>query len=268
MNWSSSISSFKHYLKLERGMADNTILAYQRDITKLSSWSESNDLSPTQITYGHLQEFIAQLYDLGLAPRSQGRLISSIKTYYKFLILEDELIDSPAELLETPKLGRKLPDVLNKDELEKIISAIDLSKEGGERNRAIIETLYGCGLRVSELINLRLSDLHFEHDLIQVVGKGNKERLVPINPIAKKYITIYKDEVRRFQKIKPGNEDILFLNRRGGQLTREFIFMMVRSLAKEANIQKKISPHTFRHSFASHLVNNGADIRIVQDLLG
>ena len=268
MNWKNSIIDFSHYLKLERGLSKNTLLAYARDLNKLAAWAEENDLNPLQITYPHLSNFLTSVYNENMAARSQSRLISAIKTYYKYLILEDYLEENPSDLLETPKLGRKLPDVLNQTEIDQIIGAIDLSKQGGERNRAMLETLYGCGLRVSELINLRISDLFLKQNLIRVIGKGNKERVVPINPIAIKYISIYKKEVRVFQKIKKGHEDYLFLNRRGAKLTRNMIFILVKELGIKAGIHKKISPHTFRHSFASHLVNNGADIRIVQDLLG
>ncbi len=268
MNWQNSITDFKHYLKLERGLSENTLLAYTRDLNKLANWAEDKDLNPLQLSYTNLSEFIHSIFSEHLAARTQSRLISAIKTYYKYLILEDYLEENPSELLETPKLGRKLPDVLNQSEIDDIIAAIDLSKEGGERNRAMLETLYGCGLRVSELINLRISDLFFKQNLIRVIGKGNKERVVPINSVAIKYIEIYKSEVRVFQTIKKGHEDYIFLNRRGHKLTRNMIFTIVKELGVKAGIHKKISPHTFRHSFASHLVNNGADIRIVQDLLG
>ena len=268
MNWQNSITDFKHYLKLERGLAENTLLAYHRDLNKLAAWAEDNDLNPLQLSYVKLGKFLNSIYNEKMAPRSQSRLISAIKTFYKYLILEDYLEEDPSELLETPKLGRKLPDVLNQNEIDQIIAAIDLSVEGGERNRAMLETLYGCGLRVSELIGLRISDLFFKQNLVRVIGKGNKERIVPINSMAVKYIEIYRKEVRVFQTIKKGHEDYVFLNRRGAKLTRNMVFTIVKTLGIKAGIHKKISPHTFRHSFASHLVNNGADIRIVQDLLG
>ena len=268
MNWNSAIRNFKNYQKLERGLAENSILAYERDLKKLHLWCEKKDILPLNTSYDDLLNFVHEVCGEDMAARSQSRLISAIKTFYKFLVYEDLLQENPSKLLETPKLGRKLPDVLNEGEIEKIFSAIDLSLEGGERNRAIIETLYGCGLRVSELTHLRVSDLFFEQELIRVIGKGNKERIVPINQTAIKHINIYKNEVRNFITIKKGNEDYLFLNRRGSKLSREFIFMLVKDLAEKAQLRKKISPHSFRHSFASHLVNNGADIRIVQELLG
>ena len=268
MNWNSAIRNFKNYQKLERGLAENSILAYERDLKKLHLWCEKKDILPLNTSYDDLLNFVHEVCGEDMAARSQSRLISAIKTFYKFLVYEDLLQENPSKLLETPKLGRKLPDVLNEGEIEKIFSAIDLSLEGGERNRAIIETLYGCGLRVSELTHLRISDLFFEQELIRVIGKGNKERIVPINQTAIKHINIYKNEVRNFITIKKGNEDYLFLNRRGSKLSREFIFMLVKDLAEKAQLRKKISPHSFRHSFASHLVNNGADIRIVQELLG
>ncbi len=268
MNWNSAIRNFKNYQKLERGLAENSILAYERDLKKLQVWAEEKSIPPLKTTYDNLLNFIHEVCTEDMAARSQSRLISAIKTFYKFLVYEDLLQENPSKLLETPKLGRKLPDVLNEGEIEKTIAAIDLSAEGGERNRAIIETLYGCGLRVSELTHLRISDLFFDQELIRVIGKGNKERIVPINQMAIKRINIYKNEVRNFITIKKGNEDYLFLNRRGSKLSREFIFMLVKDLAEKAQLRKKISPHSFRHSFASHLVNNGADIRIVQELLG
>ena len=268
MNWNAAIRNFKNYQKLERGLAENSILAYERDLIKLKVWAEEKDILPLRISYDDLLKFIHEICTEDMAARSQSRLISAIKTFYKFLVYEDLLQENPSKLLETPKLGRKLPDVLNEGEIENLINAIDLSLEGGERNRAIIETLYGCGLRVSELTHLRISDLFFEQELIRVIGKGNKERIVPINKMAIKRVNIYRNEVRNFITIKKGNEDYLFLNRRGSKLSREFIFMFVKELAEKAQLRKKISPHSFRHSFASHLVNNGADIRIVQELLG
>ena len=268
MNWNAAIRNFKNYQKLERGLAENSILAYERDLKKLQVWAEEKDIAPLKISFEDLLNFIHEICSEDMAARSQSRLISAIKTFYKFLVYEDLLQENPSKLLETPKLGRKLPDVLNEGEIENLINAIDLSLEGGERNRAIIETLYGCGLRVSELTHLRISDLFFEQELIRVIGKGNKERIVPINKMAIKRINIYRNEVRNFITIKKGNEDYLFLNRRGSKLSREFIFMFVKELAEKAQLRKKISPHSFRHSFASHLVNNGADIRIVQELLG
>ena len=268
MNWASGIEDFKHYLKLERSLSDNTILAYSRDLEKVKFWAEENDHHPLKMSYPLFSELLVYLHERGLSPRSRARLISSLKAFYKYLILEDYLDSDRTELLESPKMGRKLPDVLSREEIDLIIQSIDLSKEGGERNRSMLETLYGCGLRVSELINLKLSDLFLNDGLIRVIGKGNKERIVPINMQAIHFINIYKNEIRVFQKIKKGNDDILYLNRRGSKLTREMIFTIIKDLTVKTGIKKKVSPHTFRHSFASHLVNNGADIRIVQELLG
>jgi len=269
MNWEQAIKDFTYYLKIERGLADNTIQNYRLDILKLTNYLSDFDLkiSPVEIAEEDIQSFIYIISKL-LNERSQARLISGLKSFFDYLIFEDYRKTNPLELIESPRLGRQLPDTLSTEEIDRLIDAIDLSHPQGQRNKAIIETLYGCGLRVSELINLKISDLHFEAGFVKVLGKGNKERLVPINAYTQKFITIYKDEVRIHQEVKPEFTDILFLNRRGAQLTRAMIFTIVKQLSKEAHIQKKISPHTFRHSFATHLLENGANLRVIQQMLG
>jgi len=269
MKWEQAIQDFTYYLKIERGLADNTIQNYRLDILKLTNYLSDFDLkiSPVEIAEEDIQSFIYIISKL-LNERSQARLISGLKSFFDYLIFEDYRKTNPLELIESPRLGRQLPDTLSTEEIDRLIDAIDLSHPQGQRNKAIIETLYGCGLRVSELINLKISDLHFEAGFVKVVGKGNKERLVPINAYTQKFITTYKDEVRIHQEVKPEFTDILFLNRRGAQLTRAMIFTIVKQLSKEAHIQKKISPHTFRHSFATHLLENGANLRVIQQMLG
>lgn len=270
MIWKSLKESYRQYLLLERSLSKHSIEAYLNDISKLAEFDSMklSGVGPKKISAENLRDFLNYLTDLGLGARSQARLVSAIKSFYKFLLLEDEIKDSPAAGLESPRLGRKLPDTLSFDEIMLLVRTIDLSKEEGTRNKAIIETLYSCGLRVSELVNLRMSKLNFSEEYISVIGKGNKERLVPIGPDAIKYISIYLDEKRRHMDVKKGSEDIVFLNRRGKQLTRVMIFTIVKNLCKEAGIKKTVSPHTFRHSFATHLVEGGADLRVVQDLLG
>jgi integrase/recombinase XerD len=269
MKWEQAIQDFTYYLKIERGLADNTIQNYRLDILKLTNYLSDFNLkiSPVEIAEEDIQSFIYTISKL-LNERSQSRLISGLKSFFDYLIFEDYRKTNPLELIESPRLGRQLPDTLSTEEIDRLIDAIDLSHPQGQRNKAIIETLYGCGLRVSELINLKISDLHFEAGFVKVLGKGNKERLVPINAYTQKFITIYKDEVRIHQEVKPEFTDILFLNRRGAQLTRAMIFTIVKQLSKEAHIQKKISPHTFRHSFATHLLENGANLRVIQQMLG
>lgn len=270
MIWKSFKESYRHYLLLERSLSKHSIEAYLNDIAKLAEFDSMSlsSIGPLRITADNLRDFLNYLTDLGLGARSQARLVSAIKSFYKFLLLEDEIVESPAAGIESPRIGRKLPDTLSFDEIVRLIDVIDLSKAEGTRNKAIIETLYSCGLRVSELVNLRMSKLNFSEEYLSVVGKGNKERLVPIGPDAIKYISIYLNEKRRHMDIKKGSEDIVFLNRRGKQLTRVMIFTIVKNLSKEAGIKKTVSPHTFRHSFATHLVEGGADLRVVQDLLG
>ncbi len=269
MKWSNAIHDYKIFLKIERGLSQNSIVSYENDINKLLKYLEEQNLhySPLSIGKEILKDFIYYNSKQN-SPRSQSRLISALKGFFNYLIFEEYIKVNPLELIESPKIGRKLPDTLSLSEIDTIINSIDLSKPEGERNRAIIETLYGCGLRVSELINLKLSDLFFEEDFIKVTGKGNKQRLVPIGNLTKKYITIYKNEVRNFMTIHNGFTDILFLNRRGKQLTRAMIFTIVKKQAEKAGIKKTISPHTFRHSFATHLLENGADLRAIQLMLG
>ncbi|MFT6883193.1 MAG: integrase/recombinase XerD, partial [Marinoscillum sp.] len=270
MSWDIYIKQFRSYLKLERSLAANSIEAYVRDITKLKEFFEIKNQSTSALKVSQLDliNFIEFINELQLSPYSQARILSGIKSFYKYLLYE-QLIDlDPSELLESPKIGRKLPDTLDFYEIEKIFAAIDLSNDGGVRNRAMLETLYSSGLRVSELIGLRLSNIYFEEGFLRVVGKGNKERLVPIGREALKHIQLYKDHVRRHQDIKKGQEDFLFLNRRGSQISRISVFTIIKDLALKAEIKKQISPHTFRHSFATHLIEGGADLRAVQEMLG
>ncbi len=270
MNYLPFQKGFKAYLQLERGLSENTLAAYMHDVSLLFDFLnvKKEGKSLKKITYEDLKDFIAFVNELGLGTYSQARIISGIRAFFKYLDLENSIDTDPSELLESPKLGRKLPDVLDVEEIDKIIKAIDLSLPEGTRNRAIIETLYGCGLRVSELVNLKLSELFFNEGIVSVTGKGNKQRLVPLGEEAKKSILLYLQYDR--VKIEParGSEDILFLNRRGRKLSRQMIFIMIKNLVEKAGIRKNISPHTFRHSFATHLVQNGADLRAVQDLLG
>jgi integrase/recombinase XerD len=266
--WNRYIKDFVSYLKIERGLADNSILAYQNDVQKLVDYSIPRQKTVIQLTYNDLKDFVAVLYDLGLSARSQARIISGLKQFFGFLLLENEIKDDPSELLELPKIGRKLPEFLTIEEIDLLIDSIDLSKNEGHRNRAILETLYSCGLRVSELVNLRFSDLFFEEGFILVIGKGNKERLVPVSPSVEKEIGFYNDFIRRHQNIQAGNENIVFLNRRGAKLTRVMIFTIIKDLAEIAGISKNISPHTFRHSFATHMIEGGANLRAVQEMLG
>ncbi len=268
MDWRSSIRGFMDYSRLERGLSQNSLQAYARDVDKLVQYFEPLGKSPDQLLIKDLQNFIKWLNELGLAARSQARLISGIKAFYRYLLLEDIILDDPTELLEGPKIGLKLPEVLSKEEIDQIIAAIDLTKPEGTRNKAIIETLYSCGLRVSELVNLKLSLIYPDEGFLRVIGKGDKERLVPTGKDALKYIDLYVSGVRNHQQIIVGHEDVLFLNRRGKQLTRVMIFHIVKDLCKRAGIKKTISPHSFRHSFATHLVDGGADLRAVQEMLG
>ena len=262
--------SFESYLKLERALSSNSISAYLYDFDLLNHFlaKETKVKSLHSITLEHLKQFVHWINDQDYSAFSQARVISGTKAFFKFLLIEDIITTSPADLIEAPKLARKLPDVLDIEEINRLIAAIDLSKPEGTRNKAIIETLYSCGLRVSELVNLRLTNIFLTDGFIKVEGKGDKERLVPIGKTCLKYINIYQNEVRNHLKIKPGHEDFIFLNRRGAQLTRVMIFTIIKGLAERAKINKKISPHTFRHSFATHLVERGADLRAVQDMLG
>ncbi|MDC0201871.1 site-specific tyrosine recombinase XerD [Flavobacteriales bacterium] len=268
MSWKQSIKEFKSYLRIERSLSDNTIESYLRDIQKLANFSEEKDLTELQITKAEVKEFIAEINKEGISSRSQSRIISGIKAFYKYLILEDYLKVNPTELIESPKIGMKLPDTLSIEEIESLISAIDLSHPQGERNRAILEVLYSCGLRVSELTNLKLSNIRFKEGYVKVLGKGNKERFAPIGSSAIKFLNIYLKEIRNHQDIKKGSEDVVFLNRRGNKLTRVMIFTIIKQLAEKIGMKKKISPHTFRHSFATHLIEGGADLRAIQEMLG
>jgi integrase/recombinase XerD len=269
MKWQEAIQDFTYYLKIERGLADNTIQNYRLDILKLVNYlSEYNaTLTPELVDEETLQSFIYSISKV-INERSQARLISGLKSFFDYLIFENYRKTNPLELIESPRLGRRLPDTLSTDEIDQLVEAIDLSHPQGHRNKAIIETLYGCGLRVSELVELKISDLFFEEGFIKVIGKGNKERLVPINRYTQKFISIYKEKFRVHINQKSEFKDILFLNRRGAQLTRAMIFTIVKQLAKKTNLQKNISPHTFRHSFATHLLENGANLRVIQQMLG
>jgi integrase/recombinase XerD len=268
--WEPYKKGFKAYLQLERSLSENSIEAYLNDIEKLTTYLqvEGHLKNPSDLKLPDLQKFVQWVAELGMTSTSQARIISGIRTFYKYCLLEDISPVDPTTLLEAPKLKRTLPDVLSFDEIEKIISQVDMSTAEGTRNKAILETMYSCGLRVSELVNLKLSQLYLDVGFIRVIGKGNKERLVPIGSSAIKYINIYRSTIRVHQPIQPGEEDILFLNRRGKRLTRVMIFLIIKDLVKKAEIKKNISPHTFRHSFATHLVEGGADLRAVQEMLG
>lgn len=271
MNWNSILKGFKAYLQLERSLSENSVDAYLRDMAKLEQYCELQGVlvQPEKLTQQQLEQFLIYVSEYGLSARTQARILSGLKAFYKYLSIEDVIEDNPTELLEAPKIGRKLPDVLSVEEINKLINAIDLSKAEGERNKAMLETMYSCGLRVSELVNLKLSNLNFNEGFIHVVGKGSKERIVPIGSIAIKHINIYIKAVRNHQQnIKKGNEDVVFLNRRGSKLTRVMIFTIIKQLCEKSGINKTISPHTLRHSFATHLVEGGADLRAVQEMLG
>ena len=270
MAWDIYIQEYENYLKLERSLASNSVEAYVHDIVKLKQFLEITnvDLSPTRITLVELQDFIEYINELGMTPHSQARVISGLKSFYRFLNYEGEMDQDPTALLEAPKLGRKLPDTLNLAEIEQILAAIDHSKPEGMRNRAMLETLYSSGLRVTELIGLKTANVLFEAGFLRVVGKGNKERLVPVGKEALKFINIYREEVRVHLDVQRGHEAFLFLNRRGKQLTRQMVFLTIKDLVAKAGIHKTVSPHTFRHSFATHLIEGGADLRAVQEMLG
>jgi integrase/recombinase XerD len=269
MKWIQAIQDFSHFLKIERGLSQNTIDNYIHDVKKLVHYFEENKMhnSPLNIESETIQEFIYTIAK-SVNARSQSRIISGLRSFFDYLVFEDYRKTNPLALIESPKIGRKLPDTLSIENIDTLISVIDLSKPQGERNRAIIETLYSCGLRVSELTHLKLSDLFFDEGFIKVTGKGDKQRFVPIAEITQKYINIYKNEVRSHLNIAPEFNDTLFLNRRGKQLTRAMIFTIVKQLADKAGLRKTISPHTFRHSFATHLLENGADLRAIQLMLG
>jgi len=270
MDWTSQIENFKTYLTLEKNLSKNSVDAYINDVTKLTNFLKSHNIevSPEEVVLQHLKDFIAWINDSGTSPRTQARVISGIKSFFKYLLLEEVIEKNPTALLEAPKIGRKLPDTLTVEEIDSLVKAIDSNKPEAQRNRAILETLYSCGLRVSELIDLRVSNLHFRMGFIKINGKGNKERLIPVGKRAKKEIKLYLKNYRVNLNIDKDSEDILFLNRRGQQLSRVMIFTIIKNLAKKIDLKKNVSPHTFRHSFASHLVEGGADLRAVQEMLG
>lgn len=268
--WESHKKGFKAYLQLEKSLSDNSVEAYLQDVEKLTQFlfHRKQLKTPEQIELNDLQQFLKWVIELGMTDTSQARIISGLRGFYKYCLLEDISTKDPTVLLDTPKLRRVLPDVLTFEEIENIIAQIDLSKPEGARNKAILETLYSCGLRVSELVNLNMSCLYFDEEFVRVIGKGNKERLVPIGRDAIKYVEIYRNEIRGHTIVKKGSEDVLFLSRRGTKLTRVMIFLMIKELVRKAGIDKAISPHTFRHSFATHLIEGGADLRAVQEMLG
>jgi len=268
MSWETSIKGFKSYLQIERSLSDNSVQAYIRDVNKFANYAIPSNLSELKITREDISNFLVKLNKEDISSRSQARIISGIKAFYKYLIIEDYIKYDPTELIESPKIGLKLPDTLSLIEIDKLIAAIDLSSKQGERNRAILESLYSCGLRVSELVNLQLSNIHFNEGYLKVIGKGDKERLAPIGGKALKCLEIYINEVRNHQNIQKGHEDFVFLNNRGAKLTRVMIFLIIQKLAEQISLKKKISPHTFRHSFATHLIEGGADLRAVQEMLG
>lgn len=268
LQWQKVIQEFRKFLLFERNLSKNSVSAYLNDIQKLQIFCEDHQLNIEEINVKNVQHFLEWVNGFGISVYTQARLISGIKSFFNFLQLEYELSTNPAELIETPRLTRKIPDVLEVHEIDELISAIDLSQPEGMRNKAMLEVLYGCGLRVSELVELKISNLHLEVEFIKIEGKGNKERLIPIGAQAIKYLKIYLQEVRAKQQVKAGHEDVVFLNRRGAKLTRVMIFLIIKELAQKIGLKKKISPHTFRHSFASHLVEGGADLRAVQDMLG
>ena len=268
LTWKASFKNFENYLRLEKSLSENSIEAYLNDTRKLEEFftESGKDPGPSSVTYSDLKDFVNWFGTGNQNARTQSRVLSGIRAFYKFLLIDGEIEENPASLIESPKIGLKLPEVLSVDEIDRIVEAIDLSKPEGPRNKAIIETLYGCGLRVSELVSLRLTDIHWGEGFVSVTGKGNKQRLVPINKKALKEIDLYKIDRDRLKVIY--DENVVFLNRRGRKLTRAMIFTIIRDLAGKAGIRKKISPHTFRHSFATHMVEAGADLRAVQEMLG
>ena len=270
MSWDIHIKHFGQYLRIERSLSDNSIEAYLMDVTKLRQFMEMTHAKVTaqQVTPKQLQGFITYVNELGMSAHSQARILSGIKAFYKYLMFEELVDKDPTALMEGPKLGRKLPDTLEYHEIEKLLDAIDLSSPEGGRNRAMLEILYSSGLRVSELVNLKRTNIYYDLGFLRVVGKGNKERLVPIGRDAMKYLTIYLEEIRPLIPVKPDQEAFVFLNRRGRQLTRVMVFIIIKDLAEKIGLKKAISPHTFRHSFATHLIEGGADLRAVQEMLG
>jgi integrase/recombinase XerD len=268
--WGPYKKGFKAYLQLEKSLSGNSVEAYMRDIDKLTQYLEQPGLhkTPAEVKLSDLQHFLKWITELGMSDKSQARIISGIKAFYKYCFIENICTTDPTTLLEAPKIKKSLPDTLSFEEIENILAQIDLSKPEGGRNKAMLELLYSCGLRVSELVNLKISQLYFETGFIRVLGKGDKERLVPVGSSAIKYVTIYLKDIRVHIPVKPGNDDVVFLNRRGSKLSRVMVFLILKELAAKAGIKKSISPHTFRHSFATHLVEGGADLRAVQEMLG
>lgn len=270
MKWEESKKGFENYLKLEKSLSQNSIAAYINDINKLIEFLGKNfkKIGPERVKLNHLKKFVEWLNERGVSPRTQARTISGIKSFYKYLLIEGKIGSDPTALLESPKIGRKLPDILSMEEIDSLIDAVDLEKAEGQRNKAMLETLYSCGLRVSELVNLKLTNLFFDQGFIKIEGKADKERLVPVSTRAVEEIEKYINGYRKGLKIHKDSENILFLNRRGKKLSRVMVFTIIKNLAKKINLNKRISPHTFRHSFATHLINGGADLRAVQEMLG
>ncbi len=270
MSWKADIAAFKTYLRLEKSLSTNSIDAYVHDIEKLVQFLDYTNvgLGATQLKTEHLRNFLKWVNELGMSATSQARILSGLHSFYKYLLLENLIHTDPTELVDAPRIGRKLPDTLSKEDVEILLEGVDRSTPEGERNRAMLETLYSCGLRVSELVNLKISDIFPKEAYIRIIGKGNKERLVPIGRTALKHIELYKQSVRHLIEVTKGEEDILFLNRRGSRLTRVMVFTIIKNLAQKCGVKKTISPHTFRHSFATHLVEGGADLRAVQEMLG
>jgi len=270
MSWDSDINEFKTFLRLEKGLSANSVMAYIADISKLGSFFEFRGITPTpeEVSREDLQLFLKWITDLGMSPRSQARILSGLKAFFRFLSMEDRIEKDPTALLESPKTGRKLPDVLTVQEIDLLFSFIDLSKPEGRRNKAMLELLYSCGLRVSELVNVKISDIHADEGFVRIIGKGDKERLVPVSVKALHEISLYRPDRSQLPVIKKADTDILFLNRRGGRLSRVMVFTVIKDLAERAGLKKHVSPHTFRHSFATHLVEGGADLRAVQEMLG
>ena len=271
MKWSESIKGYEDYLKLEKSLSPNSVIAYINDVNKFVRFLEDNNykhITPAKVKLSHLKKFVEWLNERGVSPRTQARSISGLKSFYKYMLIEGQITNDPTALLESPKIGRKLPDILTIEEIDLLIDAIDVSTPEGQRNKAMLETLYSCGLRVSELVNLKITNLFFNEGYVKIEGKAGKERLVPISRRAIDEINTYMGNFRNTLKIQPESENIVFLNRRGNKLSRVMIFTIIKNLAEKVNLKKKISPHTFRHSFATHLINGGADMRAVQEMLG
>jgi len=270
MNWEEGKKGYENYLKLEKSLSQNSVSAYINDINKLINFfsQQNSKITPVKVKLEHLKEFLTWLNEKEISPRTQARTISGIKSFYKYLLVEGKVTTDPTTLLESPKIGRKLPDVLSIEEIDNLIDAVDCEKSEGQRNKAMLETLYSCGLRVSELVSLKITNLYFDQGFIRVEGKGNKERLVPVSENAKEEVEKYMNGYRKRLNVAKDSENILFLNRRGHKLSRVMVFTIIKNLAKKTGLKKSISPHTFRHSFATHLINGGADLRAVQEMLG